>query len=104
VDYKRYNECVFAGYEEVVTLVGSDTENHFASMLFVVNTTMRAGNRNYTWGTGGGHDNNASSTTISLGNRPTGIAAPILRDTGMENNQRMFEIFSFLGVLLGFVV
>lgn len=55
--------------------MGSDTANYFASTPFVVQTQMRAGNRNVTWRSSGQSDNSASKTTISLSNRPTNAAA-----------------------------
>lgn len=84
-----------------VTLLGGDTDNYFASTPFVVDTTMRLGNRNYTWRSSGGSDNSASSTTISVGNRPTGNAAPRAKGDVLKDNRGMFEVFSFVGVILG---
>lgn len=88
----------------VVTLVGSDTDNYFASTPFVVNTTMRAGGRNYTWTSNGYYDSDATSTTISVGNRPTGNAAPVVRLAEVGRRTGMFEVLSFLGVLLRLAV
>lgn len=83
-----------------VTLVGSDTANYFASTPFVVQTTMRAGNRNVTWRSSGQTDNSASKTTISISNRPTNAAA---HGHGV-GEERLFTIGSLFGILVGLVV
>jgi hypothetical protein len=88
----------------VVTLVGSDTGNYFASTPFVVNATMREGNRNYTWTSAGGSDNVASTATMSVGNRPTGNAAVRAMHTGGESSSRLWATTSFLGMLLGVAI
>lgn len=84
-----------------ITLLGEDTENHFASVPFIVNTQMRPGNRNYTWRSGGGSDNRASSTTISISNRPTGNAAPRIVNAGLERHGGQVAFLSLLGVFFG---
>jgi hypothetical protein len=84
-----------------VTLLGEDTENYFASMPFIVNTQMRPGNRNYTWSSSGGKDNRASSTTISISNRPTDNAAPQTLNSGLERHGGQVAILSLLGVFFG---
>ena len=97
-------ECPVGRLMQEVTLLGGDTENYFASTPFVVQTTMREGNRNYTWGSGGGYDNRASSTAIHAGNRPTGNVAPRKTHRGMDGSCGLFEVTSLLGILLAFAV
>lgn len=87
-----------------VTLLGEDGENYFPSTPFMVNTQMRAGNRNYTWGSGGGRDNRASSTTISVSNQPTG-AASTGKYHGMGQTDGKYSLLcTLLGMVFGFVV
>lgn len=81
-----------------VTLVGSDTANYFASTPFVVQTTMRAGNKNVTWRSSGQTDNSASKTTISISNRPTNAAAHA------AGGERTLLSSSLFGMLVGLVV
>lgn len=85
----------------VVTLDGNDTSNYFASMPFVVNTTMREGNRNYTWRSSGGSDNRASSTTITVGNKPTGNAAAGVVYKEKGSSGLLVAGVAALGLLLG---
>jgi len=106
VDYGYWdaNNTYHQDLRREVTLLGDDTSNYFASTPFVVDPTMRAGNRNYTWTSSGGGDNSASKTTISVGNRPTGNAAVGLRDFGMVRIGGLSAVMiSFLGILLGLV-
>lgn len=85
-----------------VTLLGEKVEYYFPSTPFKVNTQMRPGNRNYTWGTGGGKDNRASSTTINVSNKPTG-AATALNDIGLEGTGGVYLVLSAIGMLFGFI-
>lgn len=84
----------------VVTLLGGDTGNYFATVPFVVNTTMRTGNRNYTWSSSGPADHGGTRTTISISNRPTGNAAPRVKDRGQQHSLPL-EVVPLVGAFLG---
>ncbi len=107
VDYGYWdaNNTYHQDLRREVSLLGDDTSNYFASTPFVVNTTMRAGNRNYTWTSSGGGDNSASKTTISIGNRPTGNVAVGMIDFGMERSGGFAALMmSVMGIILGLAV
>lgn len=93
---------VSRGVVPEVTLLGEQVEYYFPSTPFKVNTQMRDGNRNYTWGSGGGKDNRASSTTINVSNKPTG-AATSWRDIELGRSGGLYMILSAVGMLLGLV-
>ncbi|PGH27767.1 hypothetical protein AJ80_00555 [Polytolypa hystricis UAMH7299] len=97
-------ECPHGDGQETiraVTLIGSDTENYFASTPFIVQTEMREGNRNYTWRNGAGRDNRKSTETIHISNIPTGNASPSTRPT-REHGGLLYTILSFIGMFLGY--
>ena len=94
-----YNDT--RGLTRTVKLEGNDRDNYFASMPFVVDMMMRLGERNYTWRSGEGSDNRASSTTVVAGNRPTGNAAPGMYGEMKDGGGVVFAVVSVLRGVIG---
>ncbi|PGH05915.1 hypothetical protein GX51_02696 [Blastomyces parvus] len=102
---KNGEECD-SPYTAAVTVLGNDTENHFATIPFTVHAGLREGRENHTWS---GGDHTASRTTYVFSNRPTGNAAAGLRPAfsyvgSYEAGGLLTVLISFLGVIGRFLV